>query len=119
MRFIALISLLAAVALAWSGAAAMTAEEMQRLRQAGVSEANIQKMLELERLQGQDAVTEQDGQVIYRAGQGNAARRQANQAHERWKEEKSLEAVGGMVIDARPDAAAQGSTQPQGATTGQ
>lgn len=102
MRRIPFVIILAA-AFCCANAMAMTADEALKLKQAGVSDATIQKMLELERVQGQGPVTEQNGQVVYRAGEQNASRREANQAHERWKEEKAMDALKGMVIDARPN----------------
>ncbi len=99
------ISILTAVLLLMATAAwALTADEVIRLKKAGVSEATIQKMLEAERQGGggaQGPVTESKGEVIYRAGQDTQEQAQRNAEHERWKEEKALNAAGNVIIDQR------------------
>lgn len=84
-------------------ALALTSEEVIRLKKAGVSDAVIEKMMEQERAGGlQGGPMEDTGdEVVYRAGRNNAARTQRNSRHERWKEEKSMEAVGNIIIDGR------------------
>jgi len=99
-----MLAILAALAL-WAGsvmpAAALTPEEVIRLKKAGVSDETIRMMMEQERLGGlkQGPVEETKDEIIYRAG--NPARVQRNKRHERWKEEKSMEAVGNVIIDSR------------------
>lgn len=103
-----------AVLLTLCGAAAqaMTAEEVVKLKQAGVSDATIQKMLELEGVKGDEPGKEQNGSIVYQAGSKNAERRKANQEHERWKEEKSMDAVQGVILDSRrPNSGGDGQTQ--------
>lgn len=101
MKLIALagvIFLLAALAV---GAQALTTDEVIRLKKAGVSDETIQKMLEQERSGGlqRGPVTETKDKITYKAG--NPARVQRKKRHERWKEEKAMDAVGNVVIDAR------------------
>ncbi len=97
--FSALVLLAATAASAW----ALSPEEVIRLKKAGVSDAVIQKMLEQEK-QGrtsQPAYQENQGEVVYRAGGDVQQEMQRNEEHERWKEEKSLDALKGVVIDTR------------------
>ncbi len=86
-----------------SAAAALTPEEVIRLKKAGVSDKTIQLMLEQERAGGgtPEAVEDTSGEVVYRAGQNTKADMDRNARHEAWKEKKSLEAVGGVIIDQR------------------
>ena len=90
---------LATAAASW----ALTAEEVIRLKKAGVSDATIQKMLEQERAGGasQGPVSETKDEVIYRAGENVQADMQRNRDHERWKEKKSMDALQGVIIDQR------------------
>ncbi len=101
MRFTA--SVLAGLLLfgAASAAWALTADEVIKLKNAGVSDATIQKMLEQEQVQSQSPVRQQGDEVVYSAG-GNTAKDAAeNEAHERWKERKSMDVLQGTVIDLR------------------
>lgn len=103
MRAILMI-LTAGLMLAASASWALTPQEVIRLKKAGVSEATIQKMLEAEQKGGGGAtgpVTETKDEVIYRAGEGSRERAQRNAEHERWKEEKALDAAGNVIIDQR------------------
>lgn len=101
MRIISLLAmflLLIVSTAAW----ALSPEEVIKLKKAGVSEATIQKMLQAEQQGGggnTGPVTETKDEVIYRAG--NPQRAQQNAEHERWKEEKSMDAVGNVIIDQR------------------
>ena len=98
-------ALVLALVLAAGPAAALTAQEVIDLKKAGVSEETIQKMIEQERMGSSQSsnspVTESKDEVIYQAGEGAAARAEENRRHERWKEEKSLDAVGNVIIDLR------------------
>jgi hypothetical protein len=100
------IGTLAVFLLVWgtADAFALTAEEVIRLKQAGVSDATIQKMLEQEKAgggAGQGPVSETKDEIRYQAGQNVQADMQRNREHERWKEEKSMEALKGIIIDQR------------------
>ena len=102
MRFAA--SLLAGlfIFICASGAWALTADEVIKLKKAGVSDATIQKMLEQEQVQqSQSPVKDQGGEVVYSAGENTAKDAAENQAHERWKERKSMDVLQGTVIDLR------------------
>jgi hypothetical protein len=82
----------------------LTPEEVIRLKKAGVSDQTIQLMLEQEAAGGGGAtgpVQEGEGEIIYRAGSRVREDLQRNREHERWKEEKSLEALKGVIIDTR------------------
>lgn len=103
MRLTALLSALIFLAVAAATAWALSPEEVIRLKKAGVSDAVIQKMLEQEK-QGrtsQPSYEENQGEVVYRAGGNVQQEMQRNEEHERWKEEKSLDALKGVVIDTR------------------
>lgn len=103
-------ALAAAVVLTAGAAWGLTADEVLRLKKAGVSDAVIQKMLEQEAAGGAPGdgnVTRTEDSVTYRAGQQTKDRLQRNREHERWKEEQSMKALGGMVIDSRPYEAGQ------------
>jgi hypothetical protein len=87
-----------------SSAWGLTPEEVIKLKKAGVSDATIQMMLEQEKSGGsvnQGPVEDTGNEVIYRAGQNTKAQAERNARHEAWKEKKSLEAVGGVIIDKR------------------
>ncbi len=87
-----------------AGAAwALSADEVMRLKKAGVSDAVIQKMMEQEEKGAADRgpLEERREDVIYRAGQGVRGDLQRNRQHEAWKEKKSLEALPGVVVDQR------------------
>ena len=104
MRFtviLGLVSLLLAMMTAASWA--LTADEVIRLKKAGVSDATIEKMLEQERAGGssQGPVTENKDEIIYKAGENVKSDMQRNREHERWKEEKSMDALQGVIIDKR------------------
>ena len=101
MRILAMLAAVALLAGAAAPAAALTPEEVIRLKKAGVNDETIRMMMEQERLGGlkQGPVEETKDEIIYRAG--NPARDQRNRRHERWKEEKSMEAVGNVIIDSR------------------
>lgn len=93
------------ISLLWAGAAwGLTPEEVIKLKKAGVSDETIQMMLEQEKAGGdvkQGPVEDTGGEVIYRAGQNSKAQAERNARHEAWKEKKSLEAIGGVIIDKR------------------
>jgi DNA-binding transcriptional MerR regulator len=96
-------ALLLAFLLAAGPAAALTAQEVIELKKAGVSEETIQKMIEQER-QGtasNSPVAETKDEMVYQAGEDAAARAEENRRHERWKEKKSLDATGNVIIDLR------------------
>ena len=105
MRFtvvLGMVSLfLAAAAASW----ALTAEEVIRLKKAGVSDATIQKMLEQEKAGGSNKgpVSEGKDVITYKAGKNVKSDTQRNREHERWKEEKSMEALKGIIIDRRKE----------------
>jgi len=91
-------------------AAALTAEEVLKLKQAGVSDATIQRMLEQERARGGAGggpVRETDEAVTYGAGQNVPEKARQHEQRERWKEEKSMEMLKGVILDQR-----QGPTGP-------
>lgn len=98
---LALVSLFLTVTAAASWA--LTAEEVIRLKKAGVSDATIEKMLEQERAGGSSKgpVTETKDEIIYKAGENVKSDMQRNREHERWKEEKSMDALQGVIIDKR------------------
>ncbi len=82
----------------------LTPDEVIKLKKAGVSDETIQMMLEQEKAGGnvkQGPVEDTGNEVIYRAGQNTKAQAERNARHEAWKEKKSLEAVGGVIIDGR------------------
>ncbi|MGD9123810.1 MAG: hypothetical protein PVG60_01895 [Desulfarculaceae bacterium] len=86
-----------------TAAGALTAEEVIRLKKAGVSEATIQKMLEAEAagVSTNGPITVTKDEVIYKSGENVRSDIQRNKEHERWKEEKSLDALKGVIIDQR------------------
>lgn len=103
MRFTVVLGIVS-LFLATAGACwALTAEEVIRLKKAGVSDATIQKMLEQEKASGssQGPVTESKDEITYKAGKNVRSDMQRNREHERWKEEKSMEALKGVIIDQR------------------
>lgn len=101
MRFVAFLAA-ALFALAGTAAWALTADEVIKLKNAGVSDATIQKMLEQEQVQqNQSPIKDQGGEVVYSAGENTAKDAADNAAHERWKERKSMEVLQGTVIDTR------------------
>lgn len=85
-------------------ARALTADEVIRLKNAGVSDETIQKMIEQEKRGSGGAqrgpVSETKDQVIYRAGPSDEEI-EANQRRERRKEERSLDAADKVIIDQR------------------
>lgn len=91
--------------LLWAGSAwGLTPEEVIKLKKSGVSDETIQMMLEQEKAGGdvkQGPVEDTGNEVIYRAGQNTKAQAERNARHEAWKEKKSLEAVGGVIVDQR------------------
>jgi hypothetical protein len=118
MKFLNIVIIL--LLLAFPGtAAALSAQEVLDLKKAGVSDATIQKMLEQERLGAVagSPVTETENEVVYQAGENNAARAEENRRHERWKEEKSLEAVGNVIIDNRSSTSSDFSSGSTGSGT--
>lgn len=95
--------LVAAMVLAAAPAAALTADEVLRLKKAGVSDQTIQLMLQQES-QGavtRSPVTQTDREVVYQAGQDVPRRIQENRRREAEKERRALEAVGNIIIDGR------------------
>jgi hypothetical protein len=85
-------------------ARALTADEVIRLKNAGVSDETIQKMIEQDKRGGaspqRGPVSETKDQVIYRAGPSDEEIEQ-NQRRERRKEERSLDAADKVIIDQR------------------
>lgn len=85
-------------------AGALSADEVIRLKKAGVSDETIQKMLEQDKRGGSSPqrgpVSETRDQVIYRAGPDDEEI-ERNQQRERRKEERSLEALDNVIIDQR------------------
>ncbi len=84
-------------------AGALSVDEIERLKKAGVSDGVIQKMIEQEAA-GAAATgpkVETKDKIIYSAGEGNKARLQRNRQHEQYKEKKALDALKGVVIDTR------------------
>jgi hypothetical protein len=83
---------------------ALSADEVIRLKNAGVSDETIQKMIEQEKRGGaspqRGPVSETKDQVIYRAGPDDEDI-QRNQQRERRKEERSLDAADKVIIDQR------------------
>ncbi|MFH1033490.1 MAG: hypothetical protein V1806_03200 [Pseudomonadota bacterium] len=117
MRAITTVAALLLLLGAWTApAAALSPEEVIKLKKAGVSDATIQKMLDQER-QGtatttNGPITETDDQVIYRAGQNSAADARRLERQERRKEQQSMDLLrGGVIVDQRGGGA--------GAPTGQ
>ncbi|MFH1058436.1 MAG: hypothetical protein V1797_07135 [Pseudomonadota bacterium] len=90
-----------------AAAGALTAEEVLKLKQAGVSDATIQKMLAQERQAGAGAgaaggpVSETSDAVTYGAGQNVPEKVRQHEQRERMKEEKSLEMLKGIIVDQR------------------
>lgn len=89
--------LLAMAAPAWG----LSVDEVIRLKQSGVSDEVIQKMIDQDSgPRDGSGVWETSNQIIYQA-----APRQRSQdehyRHERWKEETSMNALGNIVIDGR------------------
>jgi hypothetical protein len=84
-------------------AAALPAEEVLKLKQAGVSDATIQRMLEQERQGGAGGgpVRETNDAVTYGAGQNTPEKVRQHEQRERWKEEKSMEMLRGVILDQR------------------
>ncbi len=109
-----ILALVLAIGLA-APAAALTAEEVLKLKQAGVSDATIQRMLEQER-QGGGAgggpVRETDDAVTYGAGQNVPEKNRQHEQRERWKEEKSMEMLKGVILDQRQGQTGQTNTTP-------
>jgi hypothetical protein len=97
---------------------ALSADEVIRLKNAGVSDETIQKMIEQEKRGGSSPqrgpVSETKDQVIYRAGPDDEEI-ERNQRRERRKEERSLDAVDKVIIDQRRVPASSG--QPGGTST--
>ncbi len=95
--------LAAAIFMAAAPAWGLTPQEVIELKKAGVGDATIQKMLEQEQRGGGQAgpISESQGEVTYQAGQGTPDEVRRNERHERWKEEKSMEALKGVIIDQR------------------
>ncbi|MCB2186618.1 MAG: hypothetical protein KQJ78_09390 [Deltaproteobacteria bacterium] len=95
-----------AAAVLWLSAAApawaLTAQEVIELKKAGVSDEVIQKMLDQEAAGANQTgpVQEDSGSITYKAGPSKEQVQQ-NAEHERWKEEKSMDAVGNVIIDTR------------------
>lgn len=92
-------------------AGALSADEVLKLKQAGVSDATIQKMLEQERRGGAGAgqagpVRETQDAVSYGAGQNVPEKARQHEQRERMKEEKSLEMLKGVIVDQRQPAPA-------------
>lgn len=96
---------LAAGLLAFMAAQAwgLSTEEVLRLKKAGVSDETIQKMIEQEQKGSgsQSPVSETKDEVIYRAGQSTPQEVERDQRHEAWKEQKSMDNLGGVIVDQR------------------
>ena len=82
-------------------ALALSPEEVIRLKEAGVSDSLIQTMIENNSgaIDG-SGIRETDKYIIYQAAPIERSR-QYNYDHERWKEERSMDAVGNVIIDGR------------------
>jgi hypothetical protein len=82
-------------------ALALTPDEVIRLKEAGVSDTLIQSMIESgSNTHDGSGIWEDKGQITYQAAPNYNARRDQYR-HERWKEERALEAVGQVIIDGR------------------
>ena len=112
MKFLTLAIMFLAL-IAWSsGVGALTVDEIERLKKAGVSDAVIQKMIEQEAAGATQngPVTDTKDKVTYSAGKGSKARAQRNREHEKYKEQKALDALNGVVIDTRTRPVPLGTT---------
>jgi hypothetical protein len=106
MRYLPAASCLALAALMLAApAAALSPEEVVRLKKAGVSEETIRLLMEQEAAGGRTSgpMEKRDDRVIYRAGQGAGADAARMRRHEAWKEKKSLESLPGIVVDQREE----------------
>ena len=95
--------------LVWAAqASALTVDDIERLKKAGVSDAVIQKMIEQEGagVKATGPMVETEDQVTFSAGKGNKERIQRNREHEQYKEKKALDALQGVIIDTRADPSA-------------
>ncbi len=82
-------------------ALALSTDEVIRLKQAGVSDEVIQKMIEQDNApRDGSGVWQTDDQIIYQSAPRDRSA-QDNYWHERWKEERSMDAVGNVIIDGR------------------
>ena len=80
---------------------ALTPDEVIRLKAAGVSDSVIETMIERgTNIREGSGVWETGNHIIYQAAPNNRLQRD-NELHERWKEERSLDAVGNVIIDGR------------------
>lgn len=91
----------------WAGpAAALTADEVLRLKKAGVSDETIQLMLKQEQSgrtgrQPPSPVSETSDEVVYRAGEGMNRRLEENRRREAEKERRVLDQLGPVIVDQR------------------
>ncbi|MDR1396120.1 MAG: hypothetical protein LBJ14_00050 [Desulfarculales bacterium] len=82
-------------------ALALAPDEIIRLKEAGVSDALIQAMIENGSNTHDGSGVWEDGDGInYQAAPNNRSRRE-HYRHERWKEERALEAADSVIIDGR------------------
>lgn len=80
---------------------ALTPDEIIRLKEAGVSDALIQTMIESgSNTHDGSGVWEDEGRVNYQAAPNHRGR-QDHDRHERWKEERGMEAADNVIIDGR------------------
>jgi hypothetical protein len=81
---------------AWS----LSTEDVIRLKQAGVSDEVVQKMIEQENQPREGSgVWETEDYIIYQAA---PPRTNANRRHEDWKERRSMSVADKLIIDSRP-----------------
>ena len=114
MRRVLLAILLAT--LTATAAWALSADEVVKLKKAGVSDATIQKMLDQERRTGGGGggggggqagpVQETQDAITYGAGRNVPEKARQHEQRERMKEEKSLEMLKGVIVDQRQPAPA-------------
>jgi hypothetical protein len=94
---IVFIIILSTLAPAW----ALTPDEIIRLKEAGVSDALIQTMIESgSNTHDGSGIWEDERHINYQAAPSYRSR-QDHDRHERWKEERAMEAAGNVIIDGR------------------
>lgn len=95
--------LAAAMLLSAAPAWALSADEVLRLKKAGVSDETIQLMLQQERTPktSKSPVTETKSEVVYQAGEDMGTRLEESRRRERDKERRAMEGVGNVIIDGR------------------
>jgi DNA-binding transcriptional MerR regulator len=111
MKFIITTAIISAFLISAAASSALTVDEITRLKEAGVSDAVIQKMLEQEAagVKNEGPMVDDGSEVTFSAGKSVKAESQRKKQHERWKEKKAMDALQGVIIDQRTN---QGSTKP-------